>query len=107
MNNKLALNNSLISGGAQMAGAALGASAMAASDIRLKENIVHLDTIDGVKIYEFNYIEQDERNVGVMAQEMQEVCPECVIENYKDSGYLGVDYSKLPEKVQQRIEELK
>ena len=107
MNNKLALNNSLISGGAQMAGAAMGASAMAASDIRLKENIKHLDTVDGVKIYEFNYIEQDERNVGVMAQEMQEVCPECVIENYKDSGYLGVDYSKLPEKVQQRIEELK
>ena len=73
------------------------------SDIRVKENLEKLDTIDGINIYKFDYINGAKNQVGVIAQEMQEKCPECVIEG----DILRVDYSKLPEKVQARIEELR
>lgn len=104
-NNRAGLISSLISGSSSGAGAYYGTKA--ASDKRLKENINKLDEVNGINIYEFNYIGDDKRQVGVIAQEMQEKCPECVIENYENSGYLGVDYSKLPDSVQQKIEELK
>ena len=73
------------------------------SDIRVKENLEKLDTVDGINIYRFDYINGAKNQVGVIAQEMQEKCPECVI----DGDILRVDYSKLPEKVQARIEELR
>lgn len=76
--------------------------AVALSDIRVKENIEKLDTVDGINIYKFDYINGAKDQVGVIAQEMQEKCPECVV----NGEILKVDYSKLPEKVQARIEEL-
>ena len=90
-------------------GDALGAatsigSAALMSDIRVKENIEKLDTIDGINIYRFDYIDGAKDQVGVIAQEMQEKCPECVVEK---GDYLAVDYSKLPQEVQDRIEELR
>ncbi|MCI5824564.1 MAG: tail fiber domain-containing protein [Candidatus Gastranaerophilales bacterium] len=92
----------------QSLGAAAGAfGAVKGSDKRLKENLKKLDTVDGVNIYEFNYIGDNARQVGVIAQELQNAYSQCVIKNYKNSGYLGVDYSKLPLSVQSRIEELK
>ena len=90
----------------QSAGQSAGQVAMAAammSDIRVKENLEKLDTVDGINIYKFDYINGAKNQVGVIAQEMQEKCPECVIEG----DILRVDYSKLPEKVQARIEELR
>lgn len=86
----------------ETAGKVAMAAAMA-SDIRVKENLEKLDTIDGINIYKFDYINGAKNQVGVIAQEMQEKCPECVIEG----DILRVDYSKLPEKVQARIEELR
>ena len=86
----------------QSAGQAAMAAAMM-SDIRVKENLKKLDTVDGINIYRFDYINGAKNQVGVIAQEMQEKCPECVI----DGDILRVDYSKLPEKVQARIEELR
>ena len=84
--------------------AAQGAAAAAMmSDIRVKENLKKLDTVDGINIYRFDYINGVKNQVGVIAQEMQEKCPECVI----DGDILKVDYSKLPEKVQARIKELR
>ena len=80
----------------------IGAGAMA-SDIRVKENIEKLDTVDGINIYKFDYIDGAKDQVGVIAQEMQEKCPECVV----NGEILKVDYSRLPEKVQARIEELR
>lgn len=88
--------------GAEGAGAL--ATVLAASDIRLKENLEKLDTIDGINIYKFDYINGAKNQVGVIAQEMQEKCPECVVDN---GDYLAVDYSKLPKEVQARIEELR
>ena len=84
-------------------GGSLGSAAILASDIRVKENLEKLDTVDGINIYRFDYINGAKNQVGVIAQEMQEKCPECVI----DGDILKVDYSKLPEKVQARIEELR
>lgn len=104
-NNRVGLISSAIGGASSGAGAYFGAKA--ASDKRLKENINKLDEVDGINIYEFNYIGEDEKQVGVIAQEMREKCPESIIENYENSGYLGVDYSKLPEKVQNKIKELR
>ena len=89
-------------GDALGAAASIGSAALM-SDIRVKENIEKLDTIDGINIYKFDYINGAKNQVGVIAQEMQEKCPECVIEG----DILRVDYSKLPEKVQARIEELR
>ena len=91
-----------ILGGAGTLAKAGGVAALM-SDIRVKENLEKLDTIDGINIYKFDYINGAKNQVGVIAQEMQEKCPECVIEG----DILRVDYSKLPEKVQARIEELR
>ena len=93
---------SLLSGAGNLAGG-IGAAKKLMSDIRVKENLEKLDTIDGINIYRFDYINGAKNQVGVIAQEMQEKCPECVI----DGDILKVDYSKLPKKVQARIEELR
>ena len=87
----------------QQAGQTAAMFAMA-SDIRLKENLEKLDEVNGFNIYKFDYINGKKDQVGVIAQEMQEKCPECVVEK---GDYLAVDYSKLPKEVQIRIEELR
>ena len=93
---------SLLGGAGNLAKGA-GTAKLLMSDIRVKENLEKLDTVDGINIYRFDYINGAKNQVGVIAQEMQEKCPECVI----DGDILKVDYSKLPEKVQTRIKELK
>jgi hypothetical protein len=95
-------NMAAVSEGLKAAGN-IGAGVAMASDIRVKENIEKLDTVDGINIYKFDYIDGAKDQIGVIAQEMQEKCPECVV----DGDILRVDYSKLPEKVQARIEELR
>lgn len=82
------------------------ATAMAAgggSDIRLKNNIVLLDTINNINIYkwEWNDIAKELMSeylyepIGVMAQELIYIRPEAV--KQLDNGYLVVDYSLIPE----------
>lgn len=93
--------NSIGWGDALGAATSIGSAALL-SDIRVKENIEKIDTIDGINIYRFDYINGAKNQIGVIAQEMQEQCPECVI----DGDILKVDYSKLPESVQARIKEL-
>jgi len=89
----------LINAGTSVAGQAAGAAgqaagaAAAASDIRLKKNIVYSHTENGHKIYEFEY--KNEPNVkysGVMAQEVLETNPSAVIE---EDGYYKVHYDML------------
>ena len=103
MNNANKIGWGDMMGAAAGLGGSLGSAAILASDIRVKENLEKLDTVDGINIYKFDYINGAKNQVGVIAQEMQEKCPECVI----DGDILKVDYSKLPEKVQARIEELR
>lgn len=72
---------------------AIGGTAAKFSDIRLKKNIKQIGTrADGLNIYEFDYIWGGERQVGLMAQEVQGLYPDAVSES---GGYLMVDYSKV------------
>lgn len=63
------------------------------SDIRLKKNIKKISTRpDGLNVYEFDYIWGGDRQIGLMAQEVQGVYPDAVSES---GGYLMVNYSKV------------
>lgn len=83
----------LINAGASIAGQVGGAAVTAASDIRLKKNIVYSHTENGHKIYEFEYIsEPNVKYSGVMAQEVLKTNPSAVIE---EDGYYKVHYDML------------
>lgn len=77
----------LMSGGAQLY--------KAFSDRRLKENIeaVGVDEATGLTLYEFNYINDDRRFRGVMADEVEKVMPAAVL--LDERGYRLVDYGLL------------
>ena len=86
------------------------------SDERLKDNIEvikgSLDKIDGIRGVEFDWNEQSpgwakERghDVGVIAQEVQKVVPEIVVE--RKNGFLGVDYKRLVPLLIESVKELK
>ena len=80
---------------AQFLGMQMGAgkSGNLFSDIRLKKNIKKISTRpDGLNVYEFDYIWGGNRQVGLMAQEVQGVYPDAVSES---GGYLMVNYSKV------------
>ena len=67
------------------------------SDERLKENIVDatpkLDDLNQVRIVNYNFIDEpDKKQLGVIAQELQEIFPKMVSE-YGEDGHLGVKYS--------------
>ena len=94
--------------------------AFSSSDKRWKENIIRitepLEKIGKIGGYEFDWKELTEEekktqhgntghDVGVIAQEIQEVLPEVVKE--RDNGYLGVDYEKIVPLLIESIKELK
>ena len=87
-----------------------------ASDRNLKDNIQviegSLDKIDGIRGVEFDWNDKSpgwaqERghDVGVIAQEVQEIIPEIVTE--RKNGYLGVDYKRIVPLLIESIKELK
>ncbi len=72
----------------------LGSAGLAASDIRLKTQIKRIgETIHGLALYAFRYIWGGPEQVGVMAQEVLAVRPDCVVE--MPGGYLAVNYGRL------------
>lgn len=74
-------------------GTVAGAAIMA-SDRRLKTDIVEAGHLaNGLPLYEYTYVWGGERQVGVMADEVQKVVPSAVME--MPGGYLAVDYSQL------------
>jgi hypothetical protein len=93
--------------GGEFTGAVISTSTISASggffqesDKRLKENLenveVSLEDLYKLSIIYFNYIYDSTnktKRLGVIADEIKEVCPEIVIED--EDGYLEVDYSKL------------
>ena len=80
--------------GGIMGGAASLATAFP-SDIRLKENIelVGVDEVTGLNLYDFNYKWGGKRFRGVMAHEVREEYPEAVYTS--GAGWLGVYYDRL------------
>jgi hypothetical protein len=66
------------------------------SDVRLKRDIEHLATrSDGLPIYAFKYLWDDEVHVGVMAQDLlrNEAWAQAVVR--KEGGALFVNYARL------------
>lgn len=59
------------------------------SDRRLKKDIVLLGQLDGINVYEYEYVWGGGRTVGVMAQEVPHAAA------VHPSGFLMVDYSKV------------
>lgn len=71
----------------------LGSAAIMASDIRVKENIERVGTLDnGLSVYAYNYKSGGPRQIGVMAQDVEKVNPGSVVEI---GGVKHVDYSKV------------
>jgi len=95
--------------------APIGASAFnTRSDYRLKEDLKEfsgLSLVTDMKVYDFKWKEQDERNYGFMAHELQEILP-YVVTGTKDGMFegelqmQGVDYSKLVPILVKAIQEL-
>lgn len=89
-------------GFAQILGAigSAGQGIAALSDRRLKKNIQHLATENGVRYYRWEWTDEAKRigaddtpPMGVIAQELMETHPHLVMEG--PHGYLQVDYSGL------------
>ena len=92
-------------------------TAFASSDERLKENIIEipnsLEKIKQIKGVLFNWKEGydkvhpygDNKDVGVIAQEVQQILPEIVKENVHNQ-FLGVRYEKLTPLLLEAIKEL-
>ena len=78
----------------QILGAAtsLGGGAIAASDVRVKDNIKYAGVKNGFNLYEFNYLGSDNRYRGVMAQEVMKQRPDAV--DSRD-GILRVNYDAI------------
>lgn len=83
--------NSLMGVGGQ-----LGSAAILASDRRLKTNVKRVGLLpQGIGVYDYEYAgdPKHERIRGVMAQEVERVDPDAVLE--MDDGYKAVDYSRV------------
>ena len=69
----------------------------AVSDVRLKENIVDtdnkLDILNKVRIVDFNFIEKEDTQTGVIAQELEELLPDLV--STGEDGFKAVKYSRF------------
>jgi hypothetical protein len=77
------------------AGIATGVG-MLPSDARLKENIEHVEQINGINMYTWDWKDpamSSPMGYGVIAQEVAETHPDAVVTG--DHGYMMVDYSKL------------
>ena len=75
------------------AGTTLGAASIYASDRRIKTDITQIGMLDnGLPIYKFRYKGGDSLHVGVMAQDVEQVNPDAVVEI---DGIKHVNYGAL------------
>ncbi len=97
-NEQMKSYNGMLGGLASIGGTAAEAAApyllpMMLSDARAKrdiERVGHLDS--GLPIYSYRYVGDNKKQIGVMAQEAEQVAPEAVAEI---GGLKHVDYGKL------------
>lgn len=89
-----AASGGLTSGLFGLGGSGMMAGAMMFSDSRLKRVVRKLGKLaNGLNVYRFKYLGMEGTHVGVMAQEVARMRPDCVTKT--ESGYLAVDYQKL------------
>lgn len=64
------------------------------SDIRLKRDVVPVGSLDnGIDLYRYRYLWDDQAYVGVMAHEVAQIAPDAVV--HGEDGYLRVNYERL------------
>lgn len=87
---QMAQQSAMLGGLSQLGGAAITRY----SDIRLKRDIELIGReADGLGVYRYRYIWDDEPHIGVMAQEAQGLRPHAVVT--MPDGFLGIDYGAL------------
>jgi hypothetical protein len=75
-----------------------GVVTITTSDYRTKEDLKSFEAlpmVQSMKLYDFRWIELQERMHGVIAHELQEIVPYAVIGEKDSESMQGVDYSKL------------
>ena len=87
----------------------------ATSDARLKENLVKFNSeksILDLPVYKYDFIDGPKNQIGCLAQDLKEICPEIVSEN--ENGFLSIQEGKLVyllleevKKLKKEVEELK
>jgi hypothetical protein len=84
-----------------------GGNVTAFSDARLKKDLVRIDSaldkVDQLNGYTYTRIDSGERQTGLIAQDLQKVLPEAVIDN---GEYLSVAYGNLVGLLVEAIKEL-
>ena len=83
---------------ASTTGAMNGAMGLASlfmlSDKRLKKDIMHVFTLPNkIKVYKYRFVGSDRMELGVLAQEVQEIMPDAVAVD--SHGFLRVNYDKV------------
>ena len=82
------------------------------SDKRLKENIVdtasQLEKIKQIEVKDFNYIGSDITTTGMIAQELNEIIPNVVVEGGEDAKKYpwSIDYGKITPYLVKAVQEL-
>lgn len=73
-------NNAAQQGRSNMVSTGIAIGSIFASDRRIKENIKEIGSLNnGLSVYMFNYIGDDKMQMSVMAQDVQEVMPDAVM----------------------------
>ena len=81
----------------------------ATSDKRLKKNLLPFTpqkSILDLPIYKYDFINGAKGQIGCMAQDLQQLCPEIVHED-QETGYLSINESKIVYLLIDEIKKLK
>jgi hypothetical protein len=97
-----------IDGSIAMTGQLTAPSFYASSDRRLKENIKEFKpqkSILELPIVEFDFKDSKSHQIGCIAQDLQEICPEIV--NTNEDGYLSINENKIVYLLLDEVKKLK
>lgn len=82
-------------------GDALAGGWAKSSDRRLKSDIARVGCLDdGTPIYRFRHVDDGRMEIGLMAQDIAESCPDAI--HFDDRGFMMVDYKKATEQAARR-----
>lgn len=97
--------SALLGGWAQAGGLGKAATGLAGiiSDRRLKRDIAEVGRLfDGKPVYRFRYHDDPKMHIGLMAQDLEEDCPEAI--HVRDDGFMTVDYERATDNAVRSID---